>query len=103
MFSPIVDAIGRLELDSSNIGDIWPQLILIKIQLAKITPPLQLRSFKEEIENIVEKYSKNYEDSIYIVGFFLCPRYKNIATSRKFNFNKILRFALGNFFFYIFF
>lgn len=50
-----------MESDSSNIGDIWPNLIIMKKQISAIHVENILESFKLEVLKIIDKYAKNYE------------------------------------------
>jgi regulator of replication initiation timing len=59
---PIVDAIGKLECENSNLGDIWVQFILIYKAFKALIVPDRFRVFKEHcfscLENITSKYRK---------------------------------------------
>ena len=54
IFKPIVNAIGCLENESSNVGDIWPQFILVTKQIKlEICETATLRTFKDHTLKII--------------------------------------------------
>lgn len=59
--TPIIDCIGRLEHDSSNVGDVWPNFIIMRKQISSVVMDNIFESFKIYTLNTLDKYSKNYE------------------------------------------
>lgn len=100
IFLPIVDTIGRLENESTNIGDILVQFIICKQEILKVQIPQyqsHLEEFKLEVLELINKYSKKYtseSEIIYIVGLFLCPRFRKVATSKQFVLKNIVQKVL---------
>lgn len=84
-----------MENESSNIGDILPQFIIVIKQVQAVYVPEHVKGYQQEILQILVKYSKKYSvDPIYTIGFFLCPKYRLVATSKKYSLEDITKYIL---------
>jgi hypothetical protein len=63
--SPIVDAIGKLENENSNLGDVWPQFIMIFKAFKAINVPDRFVVFKEHCFKVFENISAMYRKVCY--------------------------------------
>ena len=56
--------------------------------------PSYLEPFRKEALDLVNKYAKQFYDEVYIVAFFFAPKYRKVATSKKFSLQDITKFTL---------
>ena len=94
IFVPIIDALARLENESSNLGDIWVQLILIKKQVSEAQVPERFLDFKMHTLAVISKWALKYDEPIYLIAFFLCPKFRKVSTSKKYPLKNIILFIV---------
>lgn len=86
LLNPIIDSIGKLESSSANLGDIWREFRHIFRILRELFEsnqfPERLHSTVQQTVDILNKRSIDFQEDIYVVSFFLCPRYRKIAVSK---------------------
>jgi hypothetical protein len=58
--NPVVDAIGKLENENSNLGDVWVQFTLIYKAFMAVDAPERFDHFKEHCLNILDNISSMY-------------------------------------------
>ena len=95
--SPIIDAIGRLECDDSTIGDIYKEFIIIHNKINNIKPVAKFEPLKNYCFEVIDFRFKQYIDDaslhngsdIYLLSFYLTPKFKSVAISMRYNFKDI--------------
>jgi hypothetical protein len=75
IFKPAVDALGKLENENSNLGDVWVAFIICRLEMQKVPAPTHFQVWKDYCLGIVGVWAMKCCDPIYIVAFFLNPRY----------------------------
>ena len=82
---PIVDEIGILERKKSTLADVWISLTRAyrNIRDAKIRPETFKTLQKGILQILGTMGCKDFGEDIYIIAFFLHPRYAKVAISKK--------------------
>jgi len=91
ILKPIIDSIGRLEGRDATLGDILAEFCYIRSAWMRL-PPLDsedANDFKAHALRILSERAKPFNEEVYIVAFYLSPRYKRVAISRKWDFRTI--------------
>ena len=88
ILKPIIDALSRLENDNSSISDVWPQFIRCYNDIKKVNVNVKFNKFKLNCLDVCKQRGKLLTDDIYIVAFFLNPKFRKVYNilSSKFNF-----------------
>lgn len=94
--SPLIDSMTRLQSLSTNVGDIWPELVSLHQAFARtdlMYSPLD--PFKYFCQSVLQKRSQSFvSQEIYLAGLFLSPAHRQIAVSRKYNLDYLVRILL---------
>ncbi len=96
VLKPVVDSIARLEGRDSTLANVLGEFCKIRSRWSR----LQLDSsaaaeFKNKAIQILGSRVKDYENDLYLVAFYLSPKYKKIAISRKMQY-KDMKISLLN-------
>eukprot|EP00733_Pompholyxophrys_punicea_P001403 Pompholyxophrys_punicea_v1_NODE_688_length_1454_cov_6.761973.p1 type:complete len:278 gc:universal NODE_688_length_1454_cov_6.761973:1040-207(-) len=63
-------------------------------ELRKLKVPHEFADFREHAIKVVHNRGNEFSDDIYIIGFFLNPKFKKIVVSKKFSLSDILQCIL---------
>ncbi|CAG8484306.1 16276_t:CDS:2 [Dentiscutata heterogama] len=90
----IVDAIGKLELRNTTVGDVFAELYKVYKKLKMSENSDIDQEFIEHAKNIINIRAKEFDEPIYYLSFFLHPKFRKIAVSKKLSLNNMLIYAL---------
>jgi hypothetical protein len=94
IFKPATDALGRIEKEDSNLGDVWPQFIICRLEMNKVQCPAHYTEWKTYALRILETWAEKYSHPVYVLAFFLNPkfvtltlifRFRKVAVSKKYS------------------
>lgn len=80
---PVVDALARLEQDSTSLGDIWKEICAVYLAINRIDISVWpgYADFKKDCLPYIHQRAQVYNEPIYTVAFFLSPAYCQVAVS----------------------
>jgi hypothetical protein len=76
VLKPIIDSIGRLERESTNLGDIWKEILFSYTSI--IQYPYQdglMSNLQMHALAVIDLRAQEFDEDIYLVAFFLVPRF----------------------------
>ena len=92
IINPIADNIGYLEKDSATIGDVLFSVLDIYIKIESIEIPRSYVLLKTSaLKSVFKRFLDLNKNPIYIVGFFLWPKFKRVVISEKNTLSNIIR------------
>ncbi|KAH9825009.1 hypothetical protein DFH28DRAFT_1117164 [Melampsora americana] len=88
---PVVDSLGRLELATTTVGDIWKEICTLYTIIKDINLSTWpgYAAYKAFCLNILNTRSRQYNEPIFIVGFFLTPSCRQVAVSGTYPINTV--------------
>lgn len=97
LLQPVVDAIGRLERAKTCVGDVWKELGTVYIQLRQIdlTSYPRFIPYKAHCIKVLHEQAKIFNEPIYILGFFLNPRFRQLAVSCAYPIEEMIKLILS--------
>ncbi|CAG8646295.1 26320_t:CDS:2, partial [Dentiscutata erythropus] len=90
----IVDAIAKLESNNTILGDIFAELLFIYKKLKSSEFEDFDYGLIDHAKNIVNFQAKEFDEPIYYLAFFLNPKFRKIALSKKLTYDDIVVYAL---------
>ncbi|CAG8493613.1 1341_t:CDS:2 [Cetraspora pellucida] len=90
----IVDAIGKLESRNTTVGDVFAELYKVYKKLKMSENSDIDQEFIEHAKNIINIRAKEFDEPIYYLSFFLHPKFRKIAVSKKLSLDNMLIYAL---------
>ena len=92
VIKPIADNIGYLEKDSATLGDVFFSIIDIYIKIESLLIPRTYNSLQiGALKSVFKRFLSFYENPIYIVAFFLWPKFKRVVISEKKKLSDIIK------------
>ncbi|KAI9093517.1 hypothetical protein DFS34DRAFT_706791 [Phlyctochytrium arcticum] len=79
ILSPVVDAIARLEFASTNLGDIWKELLTTYHQVKAAEVGVRFTHWSIHAGSAIDHRAQTFDLPIYRVAFFLSPRLRRVA------------------------
>lgn len=89
VLKPLAEAIGKLEEKGANLSDVWVTLFnlyQLYIRINEDSLPRKYCNIVNFVKKSLNKRAGLFFDDVYMISFYLSPRYKLIATSKKFPF-----------------
>ena len=88
LIKPIADSIAYLEKNSSTLADVCFSILDIYVKIEAVSVPRCCTSLKTNaLKLIFKRFLSLHQNKIYIVAFFLWPKFKRVVLSDK---NKIV-------------
>ncbi|CAG8453764.1 18309_t:CDS:2 [Racocetra fulgida] len=90
----IVDAIAKLESNNTTLGDIFAKLLVIYKKLRSSEFEDFDYGLIDHAKDIVNFRAKEFDEPIYYLAFFLNPKFRKAAVSKKLTFDNMVVYAL---------
>jgi hypothetical protein len=97
LLRPIVNAIGQLEKANTSVGDIWKEIGTVYQQLLAIdlSSYPRFEPFKAHCLQVLHEHAKLFNEPIYIIGFFLNPMFRQVAVSKAFTIDDMIKMIIS--------
>lgn len=94
VLEPVLDAIDFITMATANVAFVWETLYEINAHFETLkvngTSNSELHNILLDVaQSSWNRRAMNYMDSIYVVAFFLSPKYRKIAVSRHFSLHQV--------------
>ncbi|OAV92993.1 hypothetical protein PTTG_11132 [Puccinia triticina 1-1 BBBD Race 1] len=83
LLTPIINAIASLEHTETTLADIWKELLIAHKKIQNVNVYSCFEAFKRHCLETLESQTKVYHDDVYVAAFFLHPKYRCVAVSKK--------------------
>ena len=83
LLTPIINAIANLESAETTLANIWKELLIAQKTIQDIDVYTCFEAFKIHCLGTLESQTKVYHDNVYVFAFFLHPKYRRVAVSKK--------------------
>ncbi|KAH9808064.1 ribonuclease H-like domain-containing protein [Melampsora americana] len=97
LLQPVVDSIGRLERANTSVCDVWKEIGTVYNQIMKVdlSSYPRFQNYKSHCLRVLHDQVKVFDQPIYIAGFFLNPNYRQVAVSRKYLIEQMIKLLLS--------
>ncbi|EGG02510.1 uncharacterized protein MELLADRAFT_66320 [Melampsora larici-populina 98AG31] len=100
IISPLLETFNRIKSTHFQISNLWSELISLLQSFThrcqKLSNHVDFLEFNLNSIKLIEELSLKVlkEDEVYLIGFFLTPKFKTLSVSKKFGLDDLLRSVL---------